>query len=93
MAIFTATPEGGVTRSDWLHWLYAHGSRTISCSLDVRGDGSYVATMIPLWSPEDQVIEKFRRPGDAMRWHEMTGRRLHATGWLLVECGAVTNVA
>jgi hypothetical protein len=93
MAIFTATPDGAVTKAEWLHWLYAHGNRTISCSLDVRGDGLYIATVIPLWSPEEQIVEKFQRPGDAMRWQEVMGQHLHATGWLLVECGAVTNAA
>lgn len=93
MAIFTATPDGDVTKAEWLHWLYAQGGRAMSCSLDVRGDGSYITTVIPLWSPDDQIIEKFDRPGDAMRWLEAMSRRLHASGWLLVECGAVTNAA
>lgn len=93
MAMFTTTPNGGVTKAEWLHWLYKQDNRAISCSLDVRGDDSYTATVIPLWSPENQIVEKFRRPGDAMRWQEMAGRRLQATGWLLVECGAVTNAA
>ena len=87
------TPGAGVTKAEWLHWLFVQGDRAISCSLDVRGDGLFVATLIPLWSPLDQILEAFRRPADALRWQEVMQQRLQSAGWLLVEGGIVNHAA
>lgn len=78
---------------DWLHWLYVLGDRTMSCDVEVRGNQLYVLTLLPLWSPEHQIVETFRRPADAMRRHEQLTRQLHEAGWLLVEGGPVTTAA
>jgi len=93
MAILTATRDAGVQQVEWLHWLFVHGDRAISCDVEVRGDGVYTVTLFPLWAPEDQINEIFARPGDAMRRHSDITRRLQASGWLLLEAGVVTNAA
>ena len=93
MAILTATQDGGVQKVEWLHWLFMKGDRAISCNVDVREAGVYAVTLFPLWSPEDQVTETFLRPGEAMRWHADMTRRLQASGWLLLNGGAVANAA
>jgi hypothetical protein len=93
MAILQTASRARAARAEWLHWLFVHGDRGISCSLDARADGTYVATFVPLWSPEDQIAEIFLRPADAVRWQENMTERLHAAGWCLVEAGIVTHAA
>jgi hypothetical protein len=78
---------------DWLHWLYVRGDRTMSCGVESRGDQTYVLTLLPLWSPDDQVIETFRRPADVMRRHAQVSQQLQEAGWLLVEGGPVKTAA
>jgi hypothetical protein len=92
MAMFTPT-AAGVQKVEWLHWLYVRGNRAISCDVDVRGDGIYGLTLLPLWSPEDQITETFRRPAEALRRHAQLTKELQAAGWLMVEGGPVTNAA
>ena len=78
---------------DWLHWLYVLGDRTMSCGVEARGEQLYVLTLLPLWSPDDQITETFRRPADVMRRHEQVTKQLEAAGWLLVDGGPVTTAA
>lgn len=82
-----------VRKVEWVHRLFVKGEYAISCDVDVRGDGSYAATLFPLWAPEDQVTELFTRPAEAMRWQVEMMRRLQTAGWLLLEGGAVTTAA
>lgn len=89
----TTTPHALTREPDWFHWLFLREDRAISCDLDVRNDGTYIVTIVPLWSPEDQVTEMFVRPADAVRWQETMQQRLHASGWLLADSGVVTNAA
>ena len=93
MANLNATPGTDAATAGWLHWLFVQQNRAVSCSLDVRSDGVYIATLVPLWSPTDQIMEVFRRPADAIRWQEAMRHRLQAAGWLLVEGGLVTHAA
>lgn len=93
MAMIPTTPLAVTNEPDWFHWLFLREGRAISCDVDVRQDGTYIVSIVPLWSPEDQVSETFMRPADAVRWQETMTRRLHASGWLLAECGIVTNAA
>lgn len=78
---------------EWVHRLFVKGDYAISCDVDVRHDGTYAATLFPLWAPEDQVTELFMRPAEAMKWQAEMMRRLQAAGWLLLEGGAVTSAA
>jgi hypothetical protein len=91
MALLTPT-QAAPRQAEWLHWLYVRGNLAMSCDLEVRGE-RYVLTLLPLWSPEDQVMEIFRKPADAMRRHAEVTERLQKTGWLLVEGGPVTTAA
>ena len=93
MAIPHAASRAGAAKAQWLHWLFVQGERVVSCSLDVRANGTYVVTLVPLWSPEDQIGEIFLRAADAVQWQENMTQRLHATGWRLVEAGVVTHAA
>jgi hypothetical protein len=93
MAILTAIPRARVPKTQWLHWLFVQDERVISCSLDVRADGIHVATLVPLWAPDDQITESFSRPADALQWQESMTQRLQATGWLLLEGRIVTLAA
>ncbi len=92
MAILTTT-QARPEQVDWLHWLYLRGNRAMSISVDVRGNRSYVLTLLPLWSPEDQTTETFSRLADAQRHHAELTRQLHKAGWLLVEGRPVTTAA
>jgi hypothetical protein len=93
MAIPNPTRYAGGRKAEWLHWLYVRGNHALSCDVDVRGEGVYVLTLLPLWSPEDEVTETFRRPGDALRRHAELIKQLQDAGWLMVEGGPVTNAA
>ena len=93
MAVFTTMPDASIQKVEWLHWLFVQGERVLSCDVDVRGDGVYAVTLFPLWAPDHQITETFRRPIEAFRWHEEMTRRLQAAGWLLFEGGVVTNAA
>jgi hypothetical protein len=93
MAILSATPRARVSKVQWLHWLFVQDDRAISCSLDIRGDGTHVVTLVPLWSPDDQVTETFLGASDAVQWQELMTQRLQASGWLLVEGRVVTAAA
>jgi hypothetical protein len=65
----------------------------VSCDLERRGDGTYAATLFPLWSPADQVTEIFMDPADAARSHARMARQLQEAGWLLHGAGLVTTAA
>ena len=93
MAIHRAVSRPDAVAAEWLHWLFVQGDRAVSCSLDVSGDGTCVATLVPLWSPTDATVETFFRPADAVHWQEQMTRRLHAAGWRLVEGGIVRHAA
>lgn len=82
-----------VRQVHWLHRLFVKGDYALSCDVDVRGDGTFVATLFPLWEPGDQVTELFQRQAEAMQWHAEMMHRLHAAGWLLLEGRAVTTAA
>ena len=77
----------------WQHLLFVKGEMFISCGVELRSDGTYAATLFPLWSPIDQVTEVFTDPSDAAEWHMRMGRRLQAAGWLLNNTGVVTTAA
>jgi len=77
----------------WQHLLFVKGEMFISCGVELRNDGTYAATLFPLWSPVDQVTEIFTDPSDAAQWHQQMGRRLQAAGWLLNNAGVVTTAA
>jgi hypothetical protein len=88
------TPKrAGAQKVEWLHWLYIRGNRAMSCDVEVRGDGLYSLTLLPLWSHEDRIVETFVRPADALRRHTELTRELQESGWLLVEGRPVTNAA
>ena len=65
----------------------------MSCDVDLRGDGTFSATLFPLWAPEDHVTEVFTRASDAAHWHTQMAQRLQLAGWLLVGVTAVTKAA
>lgn len=77
----------------WQHLLFVKGEMFISCDVELRGDGTYAATLFPLWSPVDRVTEVFTDPADAARWHSQMAQRLQAAGWLLHGAGIVTTAA
>jgi len=77
----------------WQHLLFVKGEMTISCGVERRGDGTYAATLFPLWSPVDQVTEIFTDPAEASRWHARMAQRLQEAGWLLHGAGLVTTAA
>jgi hypothetical protein len=77
----------------WQHLLFVKGEMTISCDVELRGEGTYTATLFPLWSPADQVTETFTDPADAARWHARMAQRLQEAGWLLHGGGVVTTAA
>lgn len=89
----TALPGPRTARTEWLHWLFVQGDRVISCSLDIRRDGTYKGILLPLWSPESHVTEAFRAPADAFRWQESMREHLQAAGWLLVEGRLVSSTS
>jgi hypothetical protein len=92
MATPTAVPNAALA-AKWLHWLFVRGDRAVSCGIDVRTDGTLIVSLVPLWSPDDQITETFINPADAVRWQETMTRRLQSAGWGLVEAGIVTNAA
>lgn len=77
----------------WQHLLFVKGELIISCGVEELGDGSYAATLFPLWSPVEQVTEIFTDPADAAHWHEEMARRLQGAGWLLNVAGVITTAA
>lgn len=77
----------------WQHLLFVKGELIISCGVEQRGDGTYAATLFPLWSPAEQITEIFTEPADAARWHEQIGRQLQAAGWLLNGARVITTAA
>ena len=93
MAILQVTSPAGSARAEWLHWLFMQDGRAISCSLDVHADGTCAVTLVPLWSPEEQIGEIFLSPADGAQWLQNMTLRLHAAGWRLVEAGVVTHAA
>jgi len=94
MAIYTETAPNQVQEVGWLHWLFMRDDRAISCDVDVRGDGLYTVTVLPLWSAGDTITQTFTKPGDALRRHAEISSYLRASGWLLADRGAVgTDVA
>jgi hypothetical protein len=78
---------------EWLHWLFVRDRRAISCDVDVRGDGLYTITVIPLWTSEGHLSETFDSADDAMRRHGQIARQLRASGWLLADSVVVTPAA
>ncbi len=92
MAMLTST-QARPQQVDWLHWLYLRGNRALSLGVDLRGERKYVLTLLPLWSPEDQITESFSRLVDAQRRHAELSKELHKAGWLLVEGRPVTTAA
>ena len=82
-----------VAKVQWLHRLFVKDGVTLSCDVNARGDGTFAATLFPLWAPEDQVTEMFMRAPDATAWHAQMSQRLGEAGWLLVEGCAVTSAA
>jgi hypothetical protein len=93
MEILGAIDDGNTPRAGWRHWLFVRGDRAISCHVDIDGDGLCSARVIPLWSPEDAITEKFTRTADAVRWQKGIARQLHTLGWLLVEGRMVSSLA
>ena len=77
----------------WQHLLFVKGELIISCGVEQLSNGSYAATLFPLWSPSEQVTEIFAQPAEAAEWHEQMGRRLQAAGWLLRGAGVITTAA
>ena len=82
-----------VAKVQWLHRLFVKGPLALSCDVNARGDGTYAATLFPLWAPEDQLTEMFVRSAEATQWHAQMSQRLQEAGWLLVEGRAVTSAA
>lgn len=93
MAIFTKTSSNEVREVEWLHWLFIRGNQALSCDVDVRGDGAYAVSLLPLWAAGEPTTETFAKPGEAMRRHAEITNYLHATGWLLAEGGPVGTAA
>jgi hypothetical protein len=77
----------------WQHLLFVKGNYVLSCDVDSRANGTYVASLFPLWAQEDMVTETFTDPADALRWHVQTARTLQADGWIVYRAGVVTNAA
>ena len=77
----------------WQHLLFVNGEMAISCGVELRADGTYAATLFPLWSPTDQVTQVFTEPEAAAEWHSRMAQRLQAAGWLLNAAGVVTTAA
>ena len=82
-----------VAKVQWLHRLFVKGELALRCDVNARGDGTFAATLFPLWAPEDQLTEMFMRPADATQWHAQMSQRLQEAGWLQVEGCAVTSAA
>jgi hypothetical protein len=93
MAILTATSANEVREVDWLHWLFIRDNRALSCDVDVRGDGAYAVSLLPLWKQGEATTETFARPGEAMRRHSEIAAFLQASGWLLAEGGPVAHAS
>ena len=80
-------------RVQWQHLLFVKGSLTMSCDVDLRGDGMFSATLFPLWAPEDHVTEVFAQASQAGQWQSQMAQRLQLAGWLLLGVTAVTDAA
>jgi hypothetical protein len=93
MENLSAVSGAGTAPAEWLHWLFRRGDRVISCSYDVRRDGTLAVTLVPLWSPRDQTVQTFLRAAGAVEWVDHMTRRLQAAGWCLVEAGVVSHAA
>ena len=93
MAILTATSTNEVQEVEWLHWLFVRDNRALSCDVDVRGDGLYTVSILPLWDSDAMVTQTFIKPGDALRRHAEIAGYLRESGWLLADRGVVGNAA
>ena len=82
-----------VDKVQWLHRLFVRRGLALSCDVNARGDGAYVATLFPLWAADALVTEVFMSSADAMRWYGQATQQLQEAGWLLVEGRAVTSAA
>jgi hypothetical protein len=87
------TGDETLQHAEWLHWLFVREGRAISCGVDVRGDGFYTVTLLPLWGGDENLTEVFETAGDALRRHGQIARFLQASGWLLADRGIVTSAA
>jgi hypothetical protein len=88
-------PSAGVElprQADWLHWLFVREGRTMSCGLEIH-DGLYTLSLTPLWQGDGQWTETFANVEDALRRHAQVTRYLQASGWLLLDGGAVRPAA
>ena len=74
MAILTATSTNEVQEVEWLHWLFVRDNRALSCDVDVRGDGLYTVSILPLWDSDAMVTQTFTKPGDALRRSSLNRR-------------------
>jgi len=93
MTPFTNPRIRTIENVQWLHRLFVRGGLALSCDVNARGDGTYVATLFPLWAVDAHVADVFMSSADATRWHAQITQQLQEAGWLLVEGRAVTSAA
>ena len=93
MTNLSVIPRVKTGNAEWLHWLFRQGDQVVSCSYNANRDGTCSITLVPLWSPKDEIVEKFLRPATATEWLDRTTQRLQAAGWRLVEAGVVKHAA
>ncbi len=64
-----------------LRWVFLRDSRALTCELRMNGRFSHDVCVVPHWNIGDSVVERFRRPADALQRHAEIARDLREGGW------------
>jgi hypothetical protein len=82
-------PQGSVTSTSLLRWVFRKGDKFITCELE-RGTtaSSYGVCIVPHWDVASAIVEKTGMPIRAFCRHAEVARRLRAAGWSVIHRSA-----
>jgi hypothetical protein len=67
-----------------LRWVFLRGRKALTCEVRMNGQRSHDVCVVPHWDVKASIVERFARPGGAMRRHAEIAREFRQAGWTVV---------
>jgi hypothetical protein len=67
-----------------LRWVFLRGRKALTCEVRMNGERSHDVCVVPHWDVKASIVERFARPGGAMRRHAEIAREFRQAGWTVV---------
>ncbi len=76
-----------------LRWVFLRGLNALTCEIRSSGRAAFDVCVVPHWDVAAAIVERYDRPGTALRRHAEIAHSLRQSGWTVVLHGQADAAA